>query len=297
MDIFDAYTRFFGRDFYEFQTVQRPDGETEILLKQLVRGDGDDRLLAAHRRRVLANMDACGVSRAVVYASVPQEMSAVGEAALESNGRLVPFAAVNPLSHSSLAVLGELQRRHVFRGLILFPFMHKYALDGSDAAAVFDVAATHDMVVFVHCGAARAEVRKLLGLDARSSTDYGRPKDLIAVAKTRIDQTFAVPYSDEYPFEEFLELGASCPNVYANTVCSIAAVSDRKQTPSPADWFSETKRVYGDKRILYGSDSDGSTEGYRKDVLEAQIAAMIEAGFEEAERAAVLGGNLTRLLR
>jgi predicted TIM-barrel fold metal-dependent hydrolase len=296
MYIFDAYTRFFGRDFYEFQTVPRPDGGSEILLMQRGRDDSGDRLPVAHRRRLLDDMDKCGVSRAVVYASVPPQMSVVGEAALESNGRLVPFAVVNPLSQSSLAQLGTLQERYRFRGMILFPFLHEYAVGGREAAAALDFAAAHDMVVFFHCGAARTEVRRLIGLDSSSPIDHGRTKSLIAAVKSRADQMFTVPYSGEHQFEEFLELGASCPNVHAITVGSSAGTHDRAPSLTLADWFSETRRVYGEKRILYASGSEGSAEGYRKDVLEAQIAAMIEAGFTEAGRAAVLGGNLSRLL-
>lgn len=296
MYIFDAYTRFFGRDFYQFQTVRQADGSTEIRLKQGDNGGSDNRQVSAHRRSVLEAMDSCGVSGAVIYAAVIQEMDAVGEAARQSGGRLVPFAAVNPASPSSLAALDRLRPRYGFRGLIMFPSMHGYAIGDGNAAAVLDYATTHNMVVYVHYGAPRVEVRALIGLDPDSTIDRGHPENLIPVARSRADLTFTVPFSGGSQLEEFLALGDSCPNVCANIVGSGAAGDHRKRTKTLAGIFSETRRAYGVQRILYGSDSGGFSQNYREDVLETQIAAMIAAGFTEVERAAVLGGNASRLL-
>jgi predicted TIM-barrel fold metal-dependent hydrolase len=179
--------------------------------------------------------------------------------------------------------------------MILFPSMHGYDVGGGETATALDFAADHNMIVCVHFGAPRIEARTLIGLDPGSRIDHGNPKDLIPAAQSRADSTFTVPYSGGDQLEEFLGLGDSCPNVYANIVGSGVAVDDRKRTTTLADVFSETRRAYGIQRILYGSDSGGFSQGYREDVLEAQIVAMIEAGFTDVARAAVLGGNASQL--
>jgi predicted TIM-barrel fold metal-dependent hydrolase len=60
--------------------------------------------------------------------------------------------------------------------------------------------------------------------------------------------------------------------------------------------FQRTKSALGAERILFGSDSGVFPRGYRADILRAQSDAMQEAGFTDAERAGVLGGNLSRLI-
>jgi predicted TIM-barrel fold metal-dependent hydrolase len=296
MEIFDAHTHFFSREFYEFQTIRQPDGTTEILPKRF--DDAGNGIPSATERlnRILAGMDACGVSRAVTYASVSQEMSTVGEAARASNGRLVPFASINPLSNASLETLERLQPQHRFPGMVLHPAMHDYHIGGDAAAAALDFARVNDMVVLIHFGLLRVNVRKLIGLDPPDHPDYGHPGDLIPVADDRAGQTFIVSHTGLEMFEELLDLGAKCANVYTDTAVSTAWTHGTERPMSLADRFAAVRNAYGVERILFGSDSGGTPWEYHNDALDNQVLAMTEAGYTEKEIAAVLCGNLSRLL-
>lgn len=298
MDIFDAHTHFLSREYYEFQTARQPDGTEEIVLKQTEEsGPGappDDS--AGRLGGVLDDMDACGVARAVTYAAVPQEMEVVGRTALRSNDRLIPYAAVNPASPASLELLRSLQPRYRFRGLVLFPVMHSYSIDGDRAANALDYARSNRMVVLVHYGWLPVGIRTLIGLDPELPPDRGHPSDLMPVARARQDQHFVAPCPGASFFEEFLELGISCPNVYADTAGSVSWVDADRQPSALANMFERMRRAYGVERILFGSDSGGFPPGYRTDIRDAQCSAMVAAGFTEGERTAVLGLNLSRLL-
>jgi predicted TIM-barrel fold metal-dependent hydrolase len=55
--------------------------------------------------------------------------------------------------------------------------------------------------------------------------------------------------------------------------------------------------VAGPERLLFGTDSSFFPRGWNADVFRQQIAAMAEAGVNEAQARQILGGNLETLLR
>lgn len=298
MHVFDAHTHFFGRAFYEFQTRQVPGGDTPSLLDKLQRNGvdvpGEDN--AAHRDRIIADLDDNGVDRAVTFASAPDELEIVGEAARSSSGRLVPYAMVNPTVPETLRKLELIQDRYDFKGMLLYPAMHDFAIAGEAATRAIDLARQLGLVVFVHCGLLRVRVRSILGLESDFPLDRGHPEDLVPVAAARRDQTFVVPHFGAGFFDEFLRLGKTCPNVFADTAGSNNWGMFQAPPLYLEDLFEQTVGVFGVERILYGSDTAGYPRGYRKDVRDAQIRAMHDAGIQSEDQELILGGNLAKLL-
>lgn len=298
MHVFDAHTHFFSRVFYEVQARQVPGGDVPSLLDKIQRNgiDVPGESAEAHRDRIISDLDDNGVDRVVTFASVPEEMEIVGEAANTSDGRLVPYAMVNPRATETLEKFESLAGRYAFKGMILFPAMHDYAIGGDEAAAALNVARKLDVVVFVHCGLLRLPVRSIVGLESDFPLDRGHPQDLIPVAQARPDQAFVVPHFGAGFFDEFLRLGKACPNVYADTAGSNAWGMFQAPPLYLEDLFEQSVDVYGIERLLYGSDTAGYPRGYRKDVRDAQIRAMHDAGIKAEDQELVLGGNLARLL-
>lgn len=298
MTIFDAHTHFFSREFYEFQTTLVPGADKATLLDRIHAGgiNVPGRNVAGHTARWIAELDKNGVARAVTFASVPAEMKVVGEAAAASAERLVPFAMVNPRAPETLAMLESLQPTLRFRGVALFPAMHDYSIGSTEALKAIDVAEKHRMIVFVHCGKLRVNVRKLIGLDADFPMEKSRPAQLIPVARARPNVTFIVPHFGSGLFEELLELGSACRNVYTDTAGSNAWILEHHPPLALSEVFARTRDVMGAERILFGSDSGVFPRGYRADVVRAQETAMRAAGFSDRERDAVMGGNLTSIL-
>ena len=298
MHVFDAHTHFFSRAFYEFQARQVPDGDVASLLERMtlsgldVPTDSNE----AHRDRIISDLDENGIDRAVTFASIPDEMEIVGEAAKTSDGRLVPYACVNPLASDTLKKFESLHGQYGFKGMLLFPAMHDYPIGGDAASAALDLAGSLGVVVFTHCGLLSVPIRSILGLESEFSLDHGHPKDLLQVAKARPNQAFIVPHFGSGFFDEFLKLGRMCPNVYADTAGSNSW--GMFQTPAVylEDFFEQTIEIYGVERILYGSDTAGFPRGYRKDVRNAQIRAMHDAGIKAEDQELILGGNLAKLL-
>jgi len=298
VNVFDAHTHFFGREFYEYQATLVNGSDPEATLDRIRAGgiEVPEPDAAAHAARWIREMDRHRVDRAALFASIPEEMIVVGEVAAASNGRFVPFATVNPAVPVTLSALRGLLPRYRFRGVLFFPAMHDYSIQSPEVTAALELAKAHAMVAFVHCGRLKVGVRKLIGLDPEFPAEKSRPRDVAAVARAHPDVAFILPHFGAGFFDEALDLAAAYRNVYVDTAGSQSWAAECVPPLSLADIFRQTRDAIGAERILYGSDSGVFPRGYRADLLQAQIDAMLAAGFSAGEREGVLGGNLARLL-
>lgn len=296
--VFDAHIHFFGREFYTFQTTLIAREDPETILGRVRAGGveipGPD--AKAHAARWITELDRNQIDRAVLFASSPTEMKTVGEAAAGHPRRFLAYTIVNPKAPATLATLDSLQPKLHFKGILLFPAMHEFAIQSPEAARAIEVAKRHRMVVFVHCGKLRVNVRKLIGLNADFPAEKSRPRELLEVARAHPDVRFVVPHFGSGWFDELLALGSDCPNVYTDTAGSNAWILEHDPPLSLAEVFQAARSSFGIERILFGSDSGGFPRGYRADVLRAQQETMRVAGFNDDEQRAVLGENLARLL-
>jgi predicted TIM-barrel fold metal-dependent hydrolase len=296
--IFDAHVHFFGREFYTFQTTLISREDPETILGRIRAGGveipGPD--AQAHGARWIAELDRHRVDRAVLFASSPTEMKTVGEVAAKHPRRFVPYTVVNPKAPATLDLLESLIPTFPFKGILLFPAMHDFAMQSPDAAKAIDVAKRHGLVVFVHCGKLRVNVRKLVGLNPDFPAEKSRPSDLMSVARAHPDVRFVVPHFGSGWLQETLTLGATCPNVYTDTAGSNAWILEHDPPLSLVEVFHAALVSFGGERILFGSDSGGFPRGYRADVLRVQQETMKSAGFSADEQRAVMGENLAGLL-
>jgi len=296
--VFDSHLHFFGREFYEFQAGLAQGMSRETALERIRAGglDVPEPDTASHTSRWLRELDRHRVDRAALFASVPDEMIAVGEAALASSGRFVPFAMINPMMPVTVSALRGLLPRFNFRGVLFFPAMHDYSIQSPQVSPVLELVRAHNMVAFVHCGILTIGVRRLIGLAPDFPADRSRPREVAAVARAYPDVAFILPHFGAGYFDETLDLAASYRNVYVDTAGSQSWANACSPPLSLADIFRQTRDAIGADRILFGSDSGVFPRGYRADLLLQQVDAMIEAGFSVEEREAVLGRNLSRLL-
>jgi len=295
---FDAHVHFFGREFYAFQTTLISREDPETVLGRIRAGGveipGPD--AKAHASRWIAELDRNLVDRAVIFASSPTEMKTVGEVVAGYPRRLCAYTVVNPKAPATLETLEALQPKLHFKGILMFPALHEYAIHSPEAARAIGIAKQHHLVVFVHCGKLRVNVRKLIGLNADFPAEKSRPRDLIPIARANPDVRFVVPHFGSGWFEETMALGATCPNVYVDTAGSNAWILEHDPPLSLAEVLQRTRAAFGIERILFGSDSGGFPRGYRADVLKAQKDTMRAAGFTDDDQRAVLGANLAQLL-
>jgi hypothetical protein len=202
---------------------------------------------------------------------------------------------VNPTADGAPAAL-ERAADLGFRGVALFPAMFGFAIRSDPVYAVLQAADRRGMLVFVHCGVLKVGFRTRLGLPCAFDGTLGNPLALQRPAAEFPKLTFILPHLGSGFFRELLMLADQVPNVYSDTSGIGGWARYLDGAPTQAAVLRQAIDILGAGRLLFGSDSTFFPRGWRRDVFEQQIAAMAEAKPTADEAAAMLGGNLEKLL-
>lgn len=296
MTINDAHCHFFSPQF--FGVLARQRGRTPVqsasdICREL---QWDDPVTAdTLADRWLAELDAHGVNRAALIASVPGDEASVAEAVAHHPSRFVGFFMVDPAA----ADAAERARRAIdelhLRGICLFPAMHHVPLTDARVTDVLDVAASRPgVVVFVHCGMLSVGVRAKLGLPSRFDMRLGNPLDVVTLARAFPDVPFIIPHFGAGMFRESLMAADSCPNVHLDSSSSNSWIRYLPGLTLEAA-FRAAVAVAGSSRLLFGTDSSFFPRGWRKDVYDTQARVLDAAGVGTHDAQLIFGGNFDRL--
>jgi len=300
MPIFDCHLHFFSREFFAALARQKdPAANVDQVLADLA---GRQKIeippndVLAHLKRWLAELDRYDVERAVMFASLPEEAMAVAEAIKHSDGRLVGFCMVNPITEGAVHRVHMLAHECGYRGVMLFPALHHFHVSDPSLPSFFEAVAECRLHVLTHFGILQVKLRDALGLPRVYDSRFANPLDLQTVANRFPQIKFIIPHFGCGFFRETLMLGLQCENVYVDTSSSNNWMITQPHPLALAEVFQKTRAVFGIERIFFGTDSGVFPRGWRKDILEGQKQAMAAAGFSPAEVEMVLGGNAVRLL-
>jgi predicted TIM-barrel fold metal-dependent hydrolase len=292
--ICDAHCHFFSEGFFAALARQRGRGESGPELTRELGWDepGTPERLAG---RWMRELDAHGVGRAGIIASVPGDEDQVGRAVAEYPDRLVGFFMVDP----SAADAPDRTRRALdelrLRTMCLFPAMHHVPLADARVHRLLDVAASHPgSAVFVHCGVLSVGVRARLGLSSRFDLRLGNPLELQPLAQAFPTLPFIVPHFGAGMFREALMLADACPNVHLDTSSSNRWI--RYTAGLTLEGVLRTALdVAGPSRLLFGTDSSFFPRGWQTAVYAEQKRALDVLRTAPDDQAAILGGNFDRL--
>jgi predicted TIM-barrel fold metal-dependent hydrolase len=298
--VVDAHVHLFSRAFFDALAEQSPQPGTvaERLARLAQRAgieipaDDDD----AHLARWLAALDRHQVEHAVVFASLPQEVPTVARAAARSGGRLTPFGLVDPRAAGAADRTREMFDAHGFRGVLLFPALHRVRVSGPEVGAVLEVVDARQGVAVVHCGLLQVKVRDLLGIPRTADLSFANPLDVVPAADAFPRARFVIPHFGAGFLRETLMAGAQCENVWVDTSSSNAWTATQVPALDLAAVFRHALAVFGPSRILFGTDSSTFPRGWRHDVHAAQVAALDSLAVPDAVRRQVFRENALRLL-
>lgn len=300
MQVVDFHTHFFSRPFFEaLAALSTQPGTPDERLARLAESTGIElpsRDVGEHLARWIRILDAAGVAHMVTFASAPEEVPAVAEAAQRSEGRLSAMAICNPLAPGAAERIDGLLSSGVYRGVLMFPAMHHYSPADPRCAPLFEVLANHRAVAFVHCGLLVVKLRDLLGLPRRYDLRYANPLDVIPAADAHPEATFCIPHFGGGFFRETLLAAAQCRNVVTDTSSTNSWIRTQPNNPTLRDVFERALDVLGPERVLFGTDSNTLPAGWRKERLEAQLAICEDLGLTSDERELVFGGAAHRIL-
>jgi hypothetical protein len=301
MRVIDFHAHYFGRTFFETLAAQSPlAGTVDEKLARLVERTGIELPSAnnaEHTARWIAELERHHVEHLCAFASVPEEVPAVCEAARESQGRLTAFAIVNPRVDGAAAKIRALLEKRAIRGVLLFPAMHHYHLAGGEAQPLLAALDEHDGVCFAHCGALVVKLRDLLKLPRPQDLSFANPLGVVPAANAHPRVSFVIPHFGAGFFRETLMAGASAPNIHVDTSSSNGWMATQWPKPTLTEVFARTLEVFGHERVLFGTDSNTFPAGWRKDRFEEQHAVLRTLGASVAAQEAVFGANARRLLR
>ncbi|MFT4543456.1 MAG: putative TIM-barrel fold metal-dependent hydrolase [Planctomycetota bacterium] len=300
MRIVDFHSHFFSRPFFETLAKLSPlESSPDELLAGLSEKTGIEIPspdIKAHTDRWLAQMEQHGVDHLVAFASLPPEAPALVEARTHAAGKLSTMAVVDPGLETAPGKVAHLMKEGGFSGLLVFPAMHHFDLDGGPFSAVLDVVGQTRGVVYVHCGLLVVKLRDLLGLPRPYDLSYANPLALIPAANAHPDVSFVIPHFGAGFFREALMACAQCENIHLDTSSTNSWIRTQPGLTDLKDVFARALDVAGPERILFGTDSTVFPAGWRHERLTEQRAIADELGIDAAGQASIFGGNAMRLL-
>lgn len=298
--LIDFHTHLFSRAFFESLAQLSPlSGRAEDKIQRVAHelsievppASHDD-----HLRRWLRELERHGVQHAVSFASVPAEVPLLAELMGVAQGRISSIGVLDPLQKGA----PERTRQMLdagFSGVLLFPAMHDFRLDGPELSDVLDVLDEEGAVAMVHCGMLRIRVRDHFGIPRASDLARANPLHLIPVADAHRRTRFVIPHFGAGLFRETLIAGAQCSNVYVDTSSSNDWMLTQASPLRLADVFERALGVFGSQRILFGTDSSVFPRGWRHDVLVAQSEALGACGLDARAKGHILHANAAQLLK
>jgi predicted TIM-barrel fold metal-dependent hydrolase len=290
----DSHCHFFSEGFFAALAQQRGRRESGAELTRQLGWDAPGSAEDLADRWVQA-LDAHGVSRAAIIASVPRDEPQVARAVARHPTRLIGFYMVDP---SAPDALDRAQRGFAelgMRTVCLFPAMHHVPLHDSRVRQLVDVAASHPgAAVFVHCGVLSIGVRKKLGIQSRFDVRLGNPLEVQPLALAFPMVPFIIPHFGAGFFREALMTADMCSNVYLDTSSSNSWI---RYTPGLTleGVFRTALEIVGPSRLLFGTDSSFFPRGWQKDVYEQQKQALDALSVSASDQALIFGENFERL--
>ncbi len=287
----DAHIHFFSRKF--FCALASQSGKTP---EQVAETTGwvlpsEDPVELA--RAWVADLDAHGVARASLIASMPGDEASVESAVAAFPDRFYGYFMVNPLEEGALERT-QIALRCGLHAVCLFPAMHRYAVHDPRADAIIQaVAGFTGRAVFVHCGVLTVGVRKKLGLPCPFDMRYSNPLDLHAVALRYPKVNFVIPHFGAGFLRETLMLASLCPNVYLDTSSSNSWM--RYEGLELKTVLRRVIDIVGPHRLLFGTDSSFFPRGWNAEIYEAQTRTFLDLGVSSADARLMLESNLVRL--
>ena len=275
----DAHIHFFSRRF--FASLGEPAQVAEKLGWELPGEDPAE--LAA---KWVAELDAQGVARAALIASVPGDEASVVAARAAYPERFLAYAMVNPLAEGAAVAEG-------LNAISLFPAMHRYSVHDARVEPLLEQAQQRGCAVFVHCGVLTVGVRKKLGLASPFDMRYSNPIELHGVAMRYPGVKFVIPHFGAGYLREALMVADLCPNVYLDSSSSNSWM--RYEGLDLRTVLRRTLDVAGASRVMFGSDSSFFPRGWVREVFDDQVRVLSDLGVSAADARAILGGNLAEL--
>ncbi len=278
--IFDAHVHFYSNSYFKFLVKQKPNrADISAELKNLsAKGHleipGEDPVQLA--KRWIDIIDKWKLERLLLYGSIPGDEDAVVKAVQAYPTRFTGMFAVDPNSNVLMENAEKRLKEDKLRGILLYPSLYQISVNDEWLYPLYNLVQDCKGVVFTHFGKLIMRSRDYAGVPTAVNEQFANPKDLIPVAKKFPGIRFVIPNFGAGRFEELLEVGRTCPNVYVDTAGSNSWIATHDSKPDLRKVFQRTIEAFTSGRILFGSDSGMLPRGYRYDIVDNQLKLVQE---------------------
>ena len=294
IEVSDAHVHFFSRPFFRSLAAGADPEGLGTKLGWDIPASEDATELAG---RWVAELDRHGLKRSVMIASVPGDEASVADAVRAYPHRLIGYFMLNPTAADAPERTSRALEKFGLRGICLFPAMHRFSVQDDRLKPIYELASARPgTVVFVHMGVLSVGVRKKLGLPSLFDMRFSNPIDLHRVALEFPRANFVMPHFGAGYFREALMAGDLCPNVHVDTSSSNSWIRYVPGLAGLTEVFRRSLDIFGPRRILFGTDSSFFPRGLNAEIFGTQLEILDQLGCTPTDAAAILGGNLERLV-
>jgi predicted TIM-barrel fold metal-dependent hydrolase len=234
-----------------------------------------------------AELDRHGVDKACFLALYPGE-DELSEFLAAGQGRFFGLATVDPHDPGAPELLRRRVAEEHYLGLKLYPPTQYFLPSDRVLYPLYEEARGLGIPVVFHLG---------ITLSFEADLRYANPLELHPVARDFPDLPLVVPHFGSGYLKELFFLAYHVHNLYLETSGRNIWTEYLPYPLTLRDAFKKGLEIFGPERIIFGSDSRMLSRGYRRDVLDTQLAILTELGVGREEAALIMGGNIRRLLK
>jgi predicted TIM-barrel fold metal-dependent hydrolase len=298
--IFDSHVHFYSNSFFKFLVKQKPnraDISTElknIAARGHIEIPGEDPVQLA--KRWVEIIDKWKIERLTLIGSMPGDEDSVVKAVQAFPNRFTGFFTVDPNSNVLMENAEKRLKQDKLRGFFLYPSLYHISVQDEWLTPLFTLAQETNSIVFVHFGKLVIKPREFAGIPTVVNEQFANPKDLIPIAQKYPRIRFIIPNFGAGMFEETLEVGRHCQNVYVDTAGSNSWMASHPSKPDLKTVFKKALESFGPGRILFGSDSGMFPRGYRYDIVDNQLKLAQEMRIPAADIKKIFFENMAGLV-
>jgi predicted TIM-barrel fold metal-dependent hydrolase len=259
------------------QKPNRADINTELrnlASKGHIEIPGEDPVQLA--KRWIDIIDKWKLERLVLFGSIPGDEESIVKAVGAFPTRFSGIFTIDPNSNMLMENAAKRMQENKLKGVMLYPSLYQIHVNDEWLYPLYNLMQECSGILFVHFGKLIMRSREYAGIPVITNDEFANPKDLIPVAKKFTGIKFIIPNFGAGMFEETLEVGKECPNVYVDTAGSNSWITEHPMKPDMRRVFQKFLEVYSAKRILFGSDSGMLPRGYRYDIVDNQLKLVQE---------------------
>jgi len=298
--IFDAHVHFYSNSFFKFLVKQKPsraDINTELrnlASKGHIEIPGEDPAQLA--KRWIDIIDKWKLERLMLFGSIPGDEDSIVKAVQAFPARLSGLFTVDPNSNLLMENAAKRMKEDKLKGVLLYPSLYQIHVNDEWLYPLYNLIQECSGIIFVQFGKLIFRPREYAGVPTVTNSDFAHPKDLIPAATKFTGIKFIIPNFGAGMFEETLQVGKECPNVFVDTAGSNSWITEHPSKPDMRQVFQKFLETYTAKRILFGSDSGLLPRGYRYDIVDNQMKLLQEMRVPMADIKKIFYDNMAGLV-